>query len=161
MRERLVRVGGWAVDQGDAVLVTLGLGSCVALALYDPVARAGGLAHLLLPSPELARDRSNPARFPQTAVPLLLAELAALGGERSRLTARLVGGASMFGGTRGAPGPAAMGERNVAATREVLAAARLPVAGEDVLGAHGRSVYFFLGDGRLEVRTVAHGSTVL
>jgi chemotaxis protein CheD len=161
MRERLVRVAGWAVDAGDAVLVTLGLGSCVAVALYDPVVHAGGLAHLLLPSPELSRERTNPARFPQTAVPLLLAELAALGADRRRLTARLVGGASMFSGTRGAPGPIGMGERNVVAAREVLAAAQLPVVGEAVQGSYGRSVYFFLEDGRLEVRTVARGTIVL
>jgi chemotaxis protein CheD len=54
-----------------------------------------------------------------------------------------------------------MGERNVAAARQVLAAARLPVVGEDVLKSHGRSVYFFLDDGRVEVRTVARGTIVL
>ena len=160
MTERLVRVGDWAVESGDTVLVTLGLGSCVAIALYDPVARAGGLAHLLLPSPSLARDQSNPGRFPETVMPLLLARLAGIGAERSRLTARLVGGASMFG-AGAAPGAVAMGERNVVAARQVLAAAGVPVVGEDVLKSHGRSVYFFLADGRVEVRTVARGTVVL
>ena len=157
-----MRVADWAVDAGDAVLVTLGLGSCVAIALYDPEARAGGLVHLLLPSPALSRDRSNPARFPETAVPLLLAELAKLGARRERLAARLVGGASMFGAGTGAgaavPG---MGERNVVAARAALAAAQVPVTGEDVGQRHGRSVYLHLADGRLEVRTVARGSLVL
>jgi chemotaxis protein CheD len=157
--ERLVRVADWAVESGDTVLVTLGLGSCVAIALYDPVARAGGLAHLLLPSPALARDSSNPGRFPETVLPLLLARLAGVGAERSRLTARLVGGASMFGA--GAAAGTAMGERNVAAARQVLAAAGVPVVGEDVRKSHGRSVYFFLADGRIEVRTVARGTVLL
>lgn len=161
MRERVVRVADWVVDAGDAVLVTFGLGSCVAVVLHDPVARAGGLAHLLLPSPSLARDRSNPGRFPDTALPLLLGAMVAAGAERARITARLVGGASMFASGAGAPRPAAMGERNVAAARQVLAAARLPVVGEDVLKSHGRSVYFFLDDGRVEVRTVARGTIVL
>jgi chemotaxis protein CheD len=158
MSERVVGVAQWAVDAGDAVLVTLGLGSCVAVALYDPVARAGGLVHLLLPSPSMSRDRSNPARFAETAIPLLLRELATVGAHRDRLTARLVGGASMFGP---GSGPLAMGERNVAAARQVLAAAHIPVVGEDVLQGHGRSVYFHLGDGRVEVRSVFHGTTVL
>ncbi len=157
-----MRVADWAVDAGDVVLVTLGLGSCVAVALYDPAARAGGLVHLLLPSPALARDRSNPARFPETAVPLLLAELAKLGARADRLTARLVGGASMFGPGAAAGGaPPGMGERNVAAARVALAAARIPVTGEDVLQHHGRSVFFSLADGRIEVRTVARGTVVL
>lgn len=157
----MIRVAEWAFDAGDVTLVTLGLGSCVAMALYDPVARAGALAHLLLPSPSLARDQSNPGRFPETVLPMLLGGLASLGAERERLTARLVGGASMFGGVGSAPGPAAMGERNVVAARQVLAAAQVPVVGEDVLKHHGRSVYFFLDDGRIEVRTVTRGTVVL
>jgi chemotaxis protein CheD len=161
VRERVVRVADWAVDAGDVTLVTLGLGSCVAMALYDPVTRTGGLAHLLLPSPSLARDRSNPGRFAETVLPLLLGRMAAAGAERARVTARLVGGASMFGSSAGGPGPIAMGERNVVAARQVLAAAGVPVVGEDVLKNHGRSVYFFLDDGRIEVRTVARGTVVL
>jgi chemotaxis protein CheD len=161
MNERVVRVADWVVDSGDVVLMTLGLGSCVAIALYDPETRVGGLAHLLLPSPSLARDQSNPGRFPETALPLLLGRMAALGAERERITARLVGGASMFASKSGAPGPLAMGERNVVAAREVLAAAQVPVVGEDVLKNHGRSVFFFLDDGRVEVRTVARGTVVL
>jgi chemotaxis protein CheD len=161
VRERVVRVADWVVDAGDAVLVTLGLGSCVAMVLYDPVARAGGLAHLLLPSPSLARDRSSPGRFPETALPLLLGGMAAVGAERARITARLVGGASMFASGGTAPRPLPMGERNVVAARQVLAAARVPVVAEDVLKNHGRSVYFFLDAGRVEVRTVANGIVVL
>lgn len=157
-----MRVADWAVDAGDVALVTLGLGSCVAIALYDPEPRVGGLVHLLLPSPTLARDRDNHARFPETAVPLLLREMAKLGARPERITARLVGGASMFGATTGTgTAPPGMGERNVAAARLTLAAARVPVTGEAVLQHHGRSVYFFLGDGRIEVRTVARGTVVL
>jgi chemotaxis protein CheD len=143
---------------GDAVLVTRGLGSCVAVALYDPDAMAGGLVHLLLPSASMARDRTNPGRFPETAIPLLLRELAAVGAHRERLTAKLVGGASMFGP---GSGPLAMGERNVVAARQVLTAAHIPVLAEDVLKGHGRSVYFHLDDGRIEVRSVARGPVVL
>ena len=158
MSERVVGVAQWAVDTGDVVLVTLGLGSCVAVVLYDPVPKAGALIHLLLPSPSMSRDRSNPGRFPETAIPLVLAELEAAGAVRERLTAWLVGGASMFGPAQAAVG---MGERNVLAARQVLADAHLPVIGEDVLGRHGRSVYFHLEDGRIEVRSVAHGTRVL
>ena len=158
MSERLVGVARWAVDRGDTVLVTLALGSCVAVALYDPVPKVGALLHLLLPSAQMARDRSNPGRFPETAIPRVLEELEAAGAQRDRLTAWLVGGASMFG-----PGAAAMGmgERNVAAARQALAAAHIPVIGEDVLQRHGRSVFFHLEDGRIEVRTASHGRLTL
>jgi chemotaxis protein CheD len=158
MRERVVGVAQWAVDQGDAVLVTLGLGSCVAVVLYDAQARVGALLHLLLPSPKMSRDHSNPGRFAETAVPLALAEMEAAGAQRDRLAAWLVGGASMFGA---ASATIAMGERIVAAARQALASAHVPLVAEDVLEHHGRSVYFHLDDGRIEVRTVAHGSRTL
>jgi chemotaxis protein CheD len=158
MNERIVGVAEWAVDAGDMVLVTLGLGSCVAVLLYDPVPKAGGLLHLLLPSQNMARDHSNPGRFPEIAVPRALAELEAIGARRDRLTAWLVGGASMFGA---GPAPMGMGERNVAAARRALALVHIPVIGEDVLERHGRSVYFHLADGKIEVRSVVHGTVLL
>ena len=83
--ERIVKVADWAAERGDAVLVTLGLGSCVAVMLHDAEACAGAMAHILLPSKSLARDATNPAKFPETAVPLLVERLTALGAEPRRL----------------------------------------------------------------------------
>ncbi len=154
----MVGVGEWAVDAGEQVLVAWGLGPSVAVALYDPVPKAGALVHLLLPSPNLGRDRSNPGRFPETALPRVVAELESLGARRDRLTARIVGGASLFGPASAAMG---IGERNVQASRQVLGNAHIPVVGEDVLERHGRSVVFHLEDGRVDVRTVAHGTVTL
>ena len=71
-REIVVRVSDMAVASADEVLVTVGLGSCVAIMLYDPETRIGGLAHILLPSKALTRQSDNPAKFPQSAVPALL-----------------------------------------------------------------------------------------
>jgi len=152
----LVKVADYAVDQGEACIMTLGLGSCVACVIDDPVARAGGLAHILLPSHTLARDRSNRAKFPETAVPLLVEELTAIGAVRERMRGRLVGGASMFANLA-SPGVAMMGERNVMATRDALKAAHIPLIAEDTGAGYGRSVYFYLPDCRLEVRSVQHG----
>jgi len=158
MRERVIGVAEWAVERGDTVLVTLGLGSCVAVALYDAEAKVGALLHLMLPSQQMALDRSNPGRFPETAIPLVLGELEAAGARRDRLAAWLVGGASMFGPAAAA---LAMGERIVVAARQTLARAHIPVVAEDVLQRYGRSVYFHLDDGRIEVRTVGHGTRTL
>ncbi len=71
-REIIVRVADLRVGKGHDVLVTVGLGSCVAILLYDPDARVGGLAHILLPSQALSRTDQNAAKFPQTAIPHLL-----------------------------------------------------------------------------------------
>lgn len=148
-----------AAGAGD-VLTTLGLGSCVAIILHDPVARVGGLAHVLLPSATLSRDRTNLARFPETAVPWLVRELTGLGADPQRLRARLVGGASMFANLS-APGVAQMGERNTQASRDALKAAHIPLVAEDTGRDYGRSVSFDVGAGRVEVRSVQHGSREL
>ncbi|HXE84980.1 MAG TPA: chemotaxis protein CheD [Gemmatimonadales bacterium] len=153
MKETIVKVAEWAVEQGDGVLVTLGLGSCVAIMLHDAESQAGAMAHVLLPSRSLARDSTNHAKFPDTAVPLLVDRLKRLGADPRRLVAKLAGGASMFSQLV-TPGTIQMGERNVLAARSVLRAAGIPIMRESVGGERGRSIRFYVGDGRVEVRSV-------
>jgi chemotaxis protein CheD len=150
-----LKVGG-----PDDVLLTVGLGSCVAIVLHDPVAKVGGLAHVLLPSRALTRNGDNPAKFPQTAVPALLELMTGRGALQRRITARLAGGASMFANLA-APGTIQMGERNLVASRQTLHALGLPLAGEAVGGDYGRTVRLFVCDGRLQVSSVSHGTQVL
>ena len=156
-RELLVRVADLQIGTQEDVLVTVGLGSCVAILLHDAEARVGGLAHTLLPSPALARFDGNPAKFPQLAVPRLL-ELMTKGGAREdRITGRLAGGASMFAALA-PPGTIQMGERNLVAARQALHAHGVPLVGEAVGGDFGRTVRLRVFDGRVEITTVAHGS---
>jgi chemotaxis protein CheD len=153
-------VADWAAERGDGVLVTLGLGSCVAIMLYDPEAGAGAMAHVLLPSTSLARDITNRAKFPDTAVPLLIERLKALGAEPRRLVAKLAGGASMFSQLV-TPGTIQMGERNVLASRNALRAAAIPILREAVGGERGRTVRFHVRDGRVEIRSVGADAAVI
>lgn len=157
-----VRVADLAAARGrETVIQTVGLGSCVAIVLYDRDTSVGGLAHVLLPSLAQTRDRTNPAKVPETAVPALVAEMRRLGaGEPSRWSARLVGGASMFGSLL-ATGGVNIGERNVASAREALAAAGLRLDAEDVGGDYGRSVYLDLTTGRVRVRSLRMGDREL
>ena len=159
-REIIVRVADLQVDGPGDVLVTVGLGSCIAIVLHDPVARVGGLAHVLLPSPALSRREQNPAKCPQTALPLLLEQMARLGASPRRITARIAGGASMFAGLS-APGTVNMGERNVVATRNTLMGAGIPLIATDVGRDYGRTVRFRVDDGRVDISSVAHGSRAL
>ncbi len=160
VRETVVKVADWAADKGDVDLVTLGLGSCVAIMLYDAKARAGAMAHILLPSRSLARESANLAKFPETAVPLLLQRLGTLGADPKRLVAKLAGGASMFAQLM-TPGSIQMGERNIVAARNALRTAGIPVAAEAVGGGTGRSVRFHLADGRVEIRSVGADVTLI
>jgi chemotaxis protein CheD len=160
-RDVRVKVADYAVRRGDHVIVTIGLGSCVAIALYDRDASVGGLAHILLPSQSMSRETSNPAKFPETIVPLMMDEMRKLGSAPgARISAKIVGGASMFGQLITGAG-INVGERNVAATRDVLAAAGIPIVADDTGLDYGRSVYFHLEDGRVEVRSLKKGDRVL
>jgi chemotaxis protein CheD len=155
-----VKVAECAVGRDEQTLITIGLGSCVAIALYDDTVRVGGLAHTLLPDESMARDRSNPAKFASSAIAVLLAEMTRLGADVKRVRARLVGGASMFANLMPVGG-INIGERNVAAARQALAKHGVPIVGEDVGSDHGRSVHFCLIDGRVEVRSLKKGNRVL
>jgi chemotaxis protein CheD len=155
-----VKVAQQAVGGPDDVLVTLGLGSCVAILLHDGQARVGGMAHVLLPEPALSRDRGNASKFASTAVPALLDEMAGRGARHRRLSARLVGGAAMFQALM-VPGSLNMGARNVNAAREALRVAGIPVVGEDVGGDYGRSVRFQVAEGRTVVSSVGRRDVLL
>ena len=159
-RKIVVRVADLQIGTGDEVLMTVGLGSCVAILLHDAVARVGGLAHILLPSPGLSRSDANPAKVPHTAVPRLLELMAAAGASPRRISARLVGGASMFA-TLAPVGTIQMGERNVVASRQVLSDHGIPLVAQAVGGDFGRTVRLRVECGTVEVRSLAHGVQTL
>ncbi len=139
MGDVLVRMGDAAVtrEAGD-VLVALGLGSCIGLALLARDGSAAGLAHIVLPSSREAAP-AGAGKFADTAVPKLLAELGRAGVPRCGLDAVLVGGAQMFGGA-GGDARLEIGARNERAVREALLAAGVPVAAAVTGGSTGRTV---------------------
>jgi chemotaxis protein CheD len=136
MSETMVRMGEYAfsASAGD-VLVSLGLGSCIGLALLDRHAGVAGLAHVVLPAAE-GRDGA-PGKFADVAVPALIDAVVELGARQSRLDAVLVGGASMFSfGGNGLD----VGQRNDAAVRAALARLRIPIGAAETGGSKGRTV---------------------
>jgi chemotaxis protein CheD len=154
-----VRLADYAVASGDAIIATLGLGSCVAIAIHDARSRVGGLAHVLLPNESMSRDRTNLAKFPATAVPLLLKEMRGLGA-RGPFTGKLIGGASMFAALLPIGG-VNMGQRNVDAARRALVDAGVTIVAEDTGGGYGRSVYLHVGDGKVVVKSLVNGDRAL
>jgi chemotaxis protein CheD len=135
-------------------LACYGIGSCVCVALYDPEARLAGLAHSMLPmappmSPPGGEER---AKYADTAVVHLVESMEKRGAKRSRLFARLVGGATMF--SFGAKeGSESLGERNLRSARQSLAAEGVKLQAEEGGGSVGRSLEFDPQDGSLLVRT--------
>jgi chemotaxis protein CheD len=159
MNDVQLSIADAAVAVAGTRLITLGLGSCVAIALLAPGDGVGGLAHVMLPHTALSSDQSRPGKFASTAVPWLLDAMRQLGAE-GEVEARLVGGASMFDALL-PPGGVPLGSRNVVAARAACAAAGIPVVAEDTGGGHGRSVVFDIAEARVLVRTVAHDDRTL
>jgi len=155
-----VGMADWKLARNLDVLVTFGLGSCVALALWDGKEKLGTMAHIMLPDSKLIRYRQdvNPAKFADTALAAMLAELAKLGYGKERFQAKLVGGANMFTfAGKTASGNMNVGQRNVAAVKEELAKIGIPLIAEDTGGTTGRSVEFYPADGVMRIRTAMFG----
>ena len=94
----LIRVGmaDYKVGSAPATIISYGLGSCIGISIYDPQTKIGGLLHIMLPDSTQSRPSENPAKFADTGIPLMLADILQLGASRSRLVAKLAGGAQMF-----------------------------------------------------------------
>jgi chemotaxis protein CheD len=150
MAETMVRMGELAASAGSAdVLVSLGLGSCIGLALVDRRAGVAGLAHVVLPACDGHAGGQNRMKFADHAVPELVTRVVRLGARKPKLEAVLVGGASMFAVTSGT---LEVGQRNEAAVREQLKAQRIPVIAAETGGNRGRTIRVHLSDMRVTVR---------
>jgi chemotaxis protein CheD len=144
----MVRMGEMATTDDGTALVSIGLGSCIGLALLDRAKGVAGLAHVMLPATPPEGTRGADGRFADRAVPALVDAVLALGARRARLEAILVGGARMF-----ALGSSLdIGARNESAVREALAAARLPVRAAVTRGSTGRTIRVHTDTGVVTVR---------
>lgn len=139
------------------MIKTTGLGSCVGVTLYDPVTQIAGMAHVMLPSSDIAREGAfNAAKYADTAIPELLARMLPLGANRSRLVAKLAGGAQMFA-FAAANESMRIGPRNVESCKAVLQRLNIPILSEDTGGHSGRTIEFYNDTGKLLLRTVQQG----
>jgi chemotaxis protein CheD len=134
----------------DSMLVTYALGSCIAVCLFEPVARVAGMLHIMLPDStlDLRKAEANPWMFADTGVAQLLRHMAAHGAAERRLKVRLAGGAQVMNDG----GIFNIGKRNHTAVRKILWKAGLMVDGEATGGEVSRTVRMEVGTGRLWVR---------
>lgn len=135
--EIAVRMGDMAVSSNpDDVLLAIGLGSCIGLALVDQRRGIAGLAHVMLP--EALAGGGPVGKFADLAVPELVERVTARGTSRPMLRAVLVGGAQMF--SLGSSAAMDIGARNDAAVRDALRKERVSIAAADVGGSKGRTI---------------------
>lgn len=148
----VIGVGDLAVSNNPQVtLSTYALGSCVGVIGYDPVVKAGGILHLMLPDSLISPDKAakQPAMFADTGLPIFFRSLSGMKVERSRMRVFLAGGASVLNGTD----PFKIGERNAASVRKILDVYQIAICGEDLGGNVNRTVHLELASGSLTLKT--------
>lgn len=158
----LVKVGmaDYKVSRAPASLITYGLGSCIGIAVYDATTKVGGLAHIMLPDSKQARSSDNPAKFADTAIPLMVNDMIRLGASKQRLRAKIAGGAQMFTFANQTD-IMRIGERNAEAVRIVLKSMEIPIVADDTGGNYGRTVELKLESGGFRIKTIDKGEKEL
>ena len=141
-------------------VTTLGLGSCVGIAIRDPSTKIGGLAHIMLPDSTSIRNNSNIPKFADTGIDELVKQLIKAGASRSRLVAKIAGGAQMFA-FQNKSDLVRVGERNVEAVRRKLQQLRIPILAEDTGKNYGRTVIFYPETGDFVIKSVGKKDSVI
>lgn len=142
-------------------VITLGLGSCVGIALRDPVLQIGGLAHIMLPDSTAMRGNNSVLeKFADTGIDELVRQLVAMGANRNRLVAKIAGGATMFQ-VQSRNDMMKIGERNVEATIKKLNALNIKILAQDTGENYGRTVTFFPETGDFHIRAVGKSQKII
>ena len=145
------------VMKAPVKLITLGLGSCIGLVLFDNVARVAGMAHIMLPDSRGLTGSEKVGKYADTAVPALVEGMLKQGAAQSRIRAKIAGGAQMFA----LPGVNAefltVGAKNVRETTRRLTGYGIRLVASDTGGNKGRTIEFSTSNWMLKVKTLGKG----
>jgi chemotaxis protein CheD len=137
-------------------IITIGLGSCIGIALYDKQNGVGGLAHIMLPDSTQFNNLTNPLKFADLAIPVLIEKMESMGAAKRNLKAKIAGGASMFNFTDKSM-IMDIGNRNSTAVKNILQKLSIPLIAEDIGGNKGRTVIFDTSSFNIQIKTVGLG----
>ena len=147
-------------SKNPGVLTTLGLGSCVGIALYDDVNKVAGLAHAMLPDSSSFANNTNRMKFVDTCIVDLISKMRMMGAQKEYMKAKIAGGAQMFA-FNSINDSMRIGDRNVESTLKVLESLEIPVVAKDTGANFGRTVELYSEDGRFVIKTVYNGTKVI
>lgn len=159
IQQNVIKVGmaDLNIAMDGAILKTTGLGSCVGLTLFDPIRKIAGMAHVMLPSSDIARETTiNLAKYSDTAIPELLDRMFAQGARIERMKAKMAGGAQMFA-MSGHSDTMRIGPRNVESCTAMLNRFKIPILSQDTGGSVGRTIELNSNSGILSIRSVQFG----
>ena len=137
-------------------LITVGLGSCIGITLYDKIKKNGGLLHIMLPDSTQFSNVTNPLKFADLGVPILLKQILDMGSQKRDIVAKIAGGASMFNFSDKSM-IMDIGNRNAIAVKRALQELKIPLLSEDTGGNKGRTVILHTENGNVQIRTVGLG----
>ena len=145
----------------NEVLVVYGLGSCVAICVYDPKIHVAGILHALLPEPKRMNQTDMiPSKYVNLGWSILLNEVLAQGAHKHRLHIYLCGGAKVIN-SPGFEHLLSIGERNVTAAKKVINASGLIIK-KKVIGGHvGRTIKLTVATGQLSVKSIGQSEQIL
>ena len=143
--KKRVRMAEYKILTSSELLVTVGLGSCVGIALYDRKKKLGELIHIMLPE---NKKGLKPAKYADTGIPLVIKKMVKKGAKKQRLVAKIAGGAQMFS-IKGENSSLQVGKRNIKKVRKILKNLKIDIAGEDVGKNYGRTMKFYTSDGKV------------
>lgn len=143
------------VVSAPARLITLGLGSCIGLVIYDETAKVAGMAHIMLPESRDSKEKSEkPGKFADVAVGYLVDELLKKKASKERLRAKYAGGSQMFASVTGGADFLAVGARNSKETKAMLDKYGVKIMASDTGGNKGRTVEFNTDTWKLSVKVL-------
>lgn len=149
-----VRMAEYSIGKSSDILITIGLGSCIGIALYDSVSKIGGLVHIMLP--KNTKKGLKPAKYADTAIPFLIEKMVEAGALRGKISAKIAGGAHMFSSSTDLN--IQIGKRNIEAVYQILKDENIPIIGADTGKNYGRTMEFHIKDGSVRIRSYKKGN---
>jgi chemotaxis protein CheD len=136
-------------------LVTYALGSCIGVAVYDPMVKVGGLLHFMLPDSSLDAKKAgeNPTMFADTGIPILFKACYKLGADKKRMVVKVAGGASILDDANFFR----IGQKNITAMKKLFWKNNVLLNGEDTGSNYNRTVYVHVSTGKVFVKTAHNG----
>lgn len=161
MENVTVGIAEYKIVKAPNKIMTIGLGSCCGVVLYDEVNKIAGLVHILLSESKHEKNVLNKAKYADTGIATLYDEMKKSGANGRYIRAKLAGGAHMFNFNNSSSSIFSIGEKNVKSCKETLSKLNIALVSEDTLGTCGRTILFNTITSKLHVKSVGKGEQII
>lgn len=161
MENVTVGIADYKIVKAPNQVMTIGLGSCCGVVLYDEINKIAGLVHILLPDSKNEKNIVNKAKYADTGIVLLYEEMKKAGANARCIRAKIAGGAHMFNFKNTDNSIFSVGEKNVKACKETLAKLNISIFSEDVLGSNGRTIIFDTLTNKLRIKRIGKNEKII